>query len=429
MSKPAFQLSKEQQSALSSALMHRRGMLFITGKAGTGKSTVLRELRKQCTCIVLAPTGLAATNVHGQTIHSFFGIKPGPIAQESPTPLSRKRKDVLENAACMVIDEISMVRADLMDAIDGRLRMTLNPEEPFGGLPLVVFGDLFQIEPVVSTTAEQQMLGDLYDSPFFFDSNAVVTGGLEVIELTEIFRQQGDPEFIEALNALREGDTEQLGLFNGRVSDRALKGAVWLTMTNERARRHNALRVEQLDGPTVTYRATVTGEFKGDAPADEVLEVRKQARVMTVANQYEEGRTMYVNGDLGYIQDLADEGAFVKMDDGREVGIVPYEWERIQYEYTRGQGLTAEVVGTFKQLPLKLAWAATVHKSQGQTYDKCHLVLEMRSFAHGQLYVALSRCRSLSGLTLARPLRPVDVLVNQRVIDWVQAQRSRGVSV
>lgn len=429
------QLSEQQADAVDRAFMHRAGMLFVTGKAGTGKSTVLRELRSRRKAIVLAPTGLAAVNVGGQTIHSFFGIMPGPIDPAKVGPLGKRKREALDAAQVIVIDEISMVRADLMDGIDMSLRKTYErPSEPFGGIPIVAFGDLYQIEPVVADEAESMMLADVYRSPFFFDAKCMEGGAIMALELSHIFRQDGDPEFIVALNAIRTGavgfgDDGPLSTINSRVSDRALLHAVWLTMTNARAERINARRLGLIHEPSTVYEAEQSGEWKGEAPAPKRLELKLGARVMTVANHSANGELVYSNGDLGYVTALRPTNVDVELDNGKQVNVEANEWDRLKYEYTRGAGLTAEVVGSFTQLPLKLAWAATVHKSQGQTYDRAHLVLETRGFAHGQAYVALSRCRTLAGMTLARPLTPNDVVVRERVTEWLEEQRAPRLAI
>lgn len=392
-------------------------MLFVTGKAGTGKSTALREIRKTNRLIVLAPTGLAATNVGGQTIHSFFGLRPGPIQPDKARGLKPRTRSALEESRAIVIDEISMVRADLLDYIDQSLRKTFDrPEAPFGGMPVVAFGDAFQIEPVVKDEAERAMLYEEYESPFFFDSK-VLREGFSVVELTDVFRQN-DPEFVEALNSVRMGDDRHFDRLNARVSDRAKVNAVWVTLTNRKADALNARRLELVDGTSTVFHAEIDGEYPDHAkPAPERLEIKVGARVMTVANVRDDGND-YVNGDVGVVTDISKDWIKVRLDDGRDRTVVKYDWETFKFDYEKGVGLTTEKTGGYSQFPLKLAWAATVHKSQGQTYDKAHLTLESNTFAHGQTYVALSRCRSLEGLTLARKLGSRDLMVSPRVIEW-----------
>ena len=427
-----MELSSEQRAASDRAFMMNSGLLFVTGKAGTGKSTVLRDLKSRRSLIVLAPTGLAAVNVGGQTIHSFFGLLPGPVDPKKAKALNRRKRAAIEAAGMIVIDEVSMVRADLMDGIDAILRMTMESPLPFGGIPIVAFGDLYQIEPVVGDDAEAQMLADLYRSYFFFDSCALSGGAVSTVQLEEVFRQQGDPLFISALNKVRVGDVDPtvprpaaecaLAIINRRVSDRALMHAVWLTMTNARAEKINDRRLGLIDAPATVYEADEDGEWKGEVPAPRRLELKVGARVMTVCNKREYEKLVYSNGELGYVTECHLASVDVALDDGRTVNVAEYKWERIRYEYEKGVGLTAETVGSYSQLPLKLAWAATVHKSQGQTYDRAHLLLEVRGFAHGQAYVALSRCRSLAGMTLARPLTHADVVVRPRVTEWLSSQ-------
>jgi len=408
-------ISFEQRQALSVAQNLTTGVLFITGKAGTGKSTILRELRDSGSYIVLAPTGLAATNVRGQTIHSFFGIRPGPL--NDIRALGRRSRQALQAARAIVIDEVSMVRADLLDAMDQALRLTKGNDERFGGVPMIFFGDPFQIEPVVGNASEDQMLKERYPSHFFFDAAALLAG-FQLIELSTVYRQSGDPEFIEALNQLRQGDMRGLETVNQRALAIPSESAITVTTTNARADAINAQRLRQIEGDVVTFEASKDGDYRGQAPAPENLQLKIGARVMVVANK-DGGRT-YSNGDLGFVKDISETEILVELDRGRVESIELNQWETLAYTYEGGK-LSAEVIGTFTQFPLKLGWAVTTHKAQGQTFDSVHLTLETRAFAHGQTYVALSRCRSLAGLTLARELTSEDMFLDTRVSRWVDS--------
>lgn len=408
-----MQISPQQQQALSAAQALSRGVLFITGKAGTGKSTILRELRRSGEYIVLASTGIAAQNVRGQTIHSFFGLRPGPL--EDIRALGRRSSQALRAARAIVVDEISMVRSDLLDAMDKSLRLTTGKDERFGGIPMIFFGDAFQIEPVVSNSSEDQMLRDRYSSHFFFDSAALL-GGMEVIELDEVFRQAGDPEFIAALNQLREGDMSGLSILNRRAFAIPKDDSIYITATNAKADAINTQRLNQIDAPEFCYEASKVGDFRGQCSAPEFLKLKVGARVMIVANK--DGGSTYANGDLGYVVDLSETEILVELDRGGVELIELYEWETLAYTYEGGK-LSADIIGMFVQFPLKLGWAVTTHKSQGQTFDHVHLTLETRAFAHGQSYVAISRCRTLEGLTLARELTDKDMFLDSRVSNWV----------
>lgn len=406
-------LSAEQSAALRAAQsLIFGGVLYITGKAGTGKSTVLRELREETSCIVLAPTGLAAVNVGGQTIHSFFGMKPG----EKPDMPERSLK-ALKGAELIVVDEVSMVRADLMDEMDRSLRKALKDERPFGGKGVVLFGDVWQIEPVVSSAAEHEMIRSKYGSPFFFDSVVFQSIGARVIELSHVFRQQGDERFRDALNAVRTGDHRSLDVFNARAYEKPCETTLRLTLTNAAAKDVNERRLSMLDGDKMTFTGSSSGDFGRELPTEIDLTLKIGARVMCLANHPEAG---FINGDLGFVRAFGKWGDTVEvdLDRGDVVEVGKHTWQKLAYTWDPEEGLQSYPVARFTQLPLKLAWAATTHKAQGQTFDAVHLELERRSFAHGQTYVALSRCRTLEGLTMARRLNTTDLVVRPRVREW-----------
>lgn len=400
------------------------GALFVTGRAGTGKSTLLRDFVKHSglNCAVLAPTGLAALNVGGQTIHSFFRIKPGPVLADSEhVPVfspKHPRWKLMKMMDVLVIDEISMVRADLLDAIDYSLRANLKSEEPFGGKRVIFFGDLLQLEPVVKRGAEMEMMLDLYASPFFFDAKVLRNFPMDILELTEVHRQAEDQEFLWALNELRQGKTEVLELLNQRV-DAPLDGrAVTLHTRNAGVFAMNMERLTRLEGSSTEFRATFSGDSIDEPPTDPVLSLKLGARVMFVRNG-----TDWVNGTLGTIVGFpAEGGVSVMKDDGETVLAGPETWEKVRWTWDgRLHRIAAEVTGTFTQVPLKLAWALTVHKSQGLTFDRIRIDFGQGAFAHGQLYVALSRCRTLAGLSLTHPLKPSDLIFNERVTEfWEQ---------
>jgi ATP-dependent DNA helicase PIF1 len=415
MSAESLRLSEEQLDAVARAqLLPPGNFLFITGKAGTGKSVTLSAIRDSMASIVLAPTGLAAVTVGGQTIHSFFGIRPG---QAVVPGLPEHARDVLPRIGQILIDEISMVRADLLDMMDAALRRGLESDEPFGGIPIVAFGDLMQIEPVVQAGAERDMLEDRYASPFFFDSHAFAATRAQVLQLSNVFRQSGDARFRDALNDLRDGGVECLCVFNERAGAEPEEDAIRITLTNARAKAINDVRLNALEGEAARFQGVVTGNFGRELPTDLELDLKIGARVMCLHNNREGD---HFNGDLGVVVGMEPRLGFVtvELDRGPCVTLGTHSWEKLAYRYSRENGVEANVEATFSQIPLKLAWATTVHKAQGQTFDRIHLELERAAFAHGQTYVALSRCRTLAGMSLGRRVVPQDVICRKRVRDW-----------
>ncbi len=397
------------------------GITFVTGRAGTGKSTLLREFVAETDqpIAVTAPTGLAAINVRGQTIHSFFGIRPGPVMNDVEhvhqySPRSMRGK-ILNRIEGLIIDEVSMVRADLFDAIDFSLRINRRSDAPFGGVKVFLFGDLLQLEPVVKRGAEQQMMVSRYESPFFFDSQVVREYGLDVIELTQVHRQASDPELLWALNELRRGNAEVLESFNERVGAELDESRlITLYTRNEGVTALNTLRLMELAGDGRRYMGVTEGDFLDEYPTDVVLHLKPGARVMFVKNG-----TEWVNGTLGTVVGIEEKSVWVELDKGGTFNVEPTAWEKTRYVWDDiRERISGEVVGTFTQLPLKLAWALTVHKSQGLTFDQVRLDFSQRAFAHGQLYVALSRCRTFPGLSLASQLKREDLVMNDRVMEF-----------
>lgn len=392
-----------------------KGHLFVTGRAGTGKSTLLRGLREVLSddMVVLAPTGLAAVNVGGQTIHSFFGLPPRLIRHED---IKRSRNGaIMRKLKLLVIDEVSMVRSDMMWTIDQSLRINRGrSREPFGGVRLVLFGDLHQLPPVVQEAEVAEHLDSTHGGPFFFSVSALQEGaGTQRLELSQVFRQS-DEALIHVLNQVRDGSAsvEDLEVLNARVHPlRTLSEGdpyVILTPTNAAAQRINAAYLNALPGATFTYQAGVTGEFNPSAhPTDSALVLKAGAKVIMLRNDADR---RWVNGTVARISKLDEKRVYIEVD-GTEHEIEPVAWENRRYGYDQAQQKVVETVaGTFKQFPVRLAWALTIHKAQGLTLDKVYIDLGRGTFAHGQAYVALSRCRSLEGLALARTLRPSDIL-------------------
>jgi ATP-dependent exoDNAse (exonuclease V) alpha subunit len=399
------------------------GHLFVTGSAGTGKSTLLRYLGQQIAgqAVILAPTGLAAVNVGGQTIHSFFGFPPRLIR---PEDIKRSRNGrLMRRLKFLVIDEVSMVRSDLMWAIDQSLRVNRGrPREPFGGVRLLLFGDLHQLPPVVQEAEVAAHLESTYGGPFFFSVSALREGpGTMLLELREVFRQS-DPELLRVLNHLREGEANEgdLAVLNQRVKPiRTLFEGdpfVILTPTNAAAQRINLAYLEALAGEAKAYEAGITGDFSESAhPTDTTLVLKPGAKVILLRNDPDK---RWVNGTIARISRLAERRVWIEIG-GSEHEVEPVSWENRRYAYDQSeQKIVESVAGSFKQLPLRLAWALTIHKSQGLTLDMVYIDLGRGSFAHGQTYVALSRCRSLQGLALARPLRPSDIVFDQAATEY-----------
>ncbi len=408
------------------AVQHMRdgvGHLFVTGRAGTGKSTLLRTLRDIVTdeIVIVAPTGLAAVNVGGQTIHSFFGLPPRLVRQDD---IRRSRNGrIMRKIKYLVIDEVSMVRSDLMWAIDQSLRVNRGkPREPFGGVRLVLFGDLHQLPPVVQEHEVADHLEENFGGPFFFSVPALMEGdGTTLLELNQVFRQSEGP-LLDVLNKVREGrvDEDDLTVLNERVRPiRTLaegEAFVILTPTNAAAQRINLAYLNALKGEAFTYTAGTTGEFNPSAqPTDQSLTLKVGAKVIMLRNDADR---RWVNGSIARISRLDEKRVFITLD-GKEYEVEPASWENRRYAYDQAeQKIVETVAGTFTQFPVRLAWAMTIHKSQGMTLENVYLDLGRGTFAHGQAYVALSRCRTLEGLTLARPLQPRDVIFDKSAMKY-----------
>ncbi len=403
---------------------------FVTGRAGTGKSTLLKHFRETTELIapVLAPTGVAALNVGGETIHRFFHFPPGITVKDARRKGgSMPDPEVYRNADMLVIDEISMVRADLLDCMDQFLRAARKRKAPFGGLRIVAIGDLYQLPPVIAT-AEREAFAELYSSPYFFASHVMqelfAIGGVTSIELEKVYRQK-DPTFVSLLNAVRNRTVteKQLKKLNTRVHNAPPKEAIVLTAINASADTLNADRLAQLPGSVQKFEGVFRGAFpEREAPSDAILSLKKNARVMCVAND-PHGR--FVNGSLGWIVDFGvddDTGpsVIVKLDNGGIISISSHLWNiyRSVFDYFT-RTLDQEKMGSFSQIPLKLAWAVTIHKSQGKTFDEVTIDLGRGAFAAGQTYVALSRCRTLKGIHLVHPVKLHDIRLDDSIGDFM----------
>lgn len=399
------------------------GHLFVTGRAGTGKSTLLRALRNivDSELAIVAPTGLAAVNAGGQTIHSFFGLPPRLVR---PDDIRRSRNgQLMRKLDLLVIDEVSMVRSDLMWAIDQTLRVNRGrPREPFGGVRLILFGDLHQLPPVVQEAEVAQHLESEFGGPFFFTVSALREGaGTALLELTQVFRQS-DEALIDVLNRVRDGDVteDDLLVLNERVSPiRTLSEGerfVILTPTNAAAQRINMAYLDALPAQRFTYEAGVTGDYSQSAqPTDQALTLKVGAKVILLRNDTDR---RWVNGSIARISKLEKNRVWIEIG-GKEYEVEQASWEQRRYAYDKeAEKIVGTVAGTFKQFPLRLAWALTIHKAQGLTLDNVYIDLGRGTFAHGQAYVALSRCRSLEGLALARKLEPRDILFDRSAMAY-----------
>lgn len=421
-----FELTGEFQDCINS--MEGTSLnLFITGKAGTGKSTLIEYFRNTTKkkCVVLAPTGLAAINVRGQTIHSFFHLPPRFL---DPNTLPRRSNSrIYRDLDTVIIDEISMVRADLFDGLDRFLRLNGKDRSiPFGGVQIIVVGDLYQLPPIV-TREEVHVFNQFFETPYFFSSNAYQSGNFSTIELTHIFRQK-DEQFISLLNKIRIGDItiNDMELINNRLVtkdyEKVRREFITLATTNSVVNAINDSELNKIDQPLFTYNATVEGDFPTEnriLPVELELQLKKGARVIFIKN--DKGRR-WVNGTSGVIHELNQESIKVKLDEEgfHDIVTVPLEeWENIKYEYDdEKHSVIPIVLGKLKQFPLKLAWAITIHKSQGMTFSKANIDFSKSPFTHGQTYVALSRCRTLEGMVITKKIYPNDVMVDPRIIEF-----------
>ena len=441
--------------------------VFITGKAGTGKSTLLELWRGQTLkrIAVLAPTGVAALNVRGQTIHSFFGFKPD-VTPEAVRKLGKGRGGgaaadriaLYRNLDAIVIDEVSMVRADLMDCVEKFLRLNgPRPKERFGGLQMIFIGDLYQLPPVVTgqerglfapdplslrrgfgPCADPQadspaaLTAARYESPYFFSARVFAEPdfAMDFIELEKVYRQS-DAAFIGLLNAIRNRsvDDAQIALLNSRLdpsfSPPEGKFYITLTSTNDLAAARNREKLASLPGRARRYEGFIEGEFdRRSLPTEEALELKRGAQVMLLTND-RKGR--YVNGTIGRVSKITkaqdaggDDIVTVKLSDGDEIDLSPNTWELFRFQYDpEADRIESESVGAFTQYPVRLAWAVTIHKSQGKTFDRVVIDIGRGAFAHGQVYVALSRCTTFEGLVLRTPIRKSHIWMDWRIVRFL----------
>lgn len=415
---------------LANAFVRETGCsIFLTGKAGTGKTTFLHNIKRTCgkRMIVTAPTGVAAINAGGVTLHSFFQMPFGPIIPGSQMgsrhKFSREKINIIKSLDLLVIDEISMVRADLLDGIDSVLRRYRRTDIAFGGIQLLFIGDLHQLAPVVKDD-DWQLLKDHYDSPYFFSSKGLAEMELLSIELHQIYRQE-DSRFIELLNRVRDNrvDDPTLEELNSRYTvgfiDPKDGGYITLCSHNSNADSINHSRLREIAQQGHRFEAEIEGDFPAHAyPAPSSLEVKKNAQVMFVRNDPTPDKRFF-NGKIGKITRISTDGIWIQCpDDPEEIEVKPATWENIQYTVDpESLEIVENKVGAFIQYPLKLAWAITIHKSQGLTFDRA-IVDAQAAFAHGQVYVALSRCRTLHGLFLSSPLTRKVIKTDRKVLGF-----------
>lgn len=406
---------------------------FITGKAGTGKSTLLQLFKKTThkKVVVLSPTGISALNVGGQTIHSFFQFPP-KLMHRGEIFIIRRLISLLKAVEVIIIDEISMVRADIMDAIDISLRMHRASVLPFGGVQMLLFGDLFQLPPVVSSPEEKEFFRTVYEHPYFFAAHVFKDHiPFQMIELTQVYRQT-ERNFIRLLDSIRtmQFDYEDLDSLNERFIPDAIIEEPFLTLcsTNAATQAINNERLGQITTPSFFYHGEVKGDFSPKLfPAEYKIELRVDAQIMLIRNDPEK---RFVNGSLARVVYLDEEKITVQLrtEDGKiEIFDLPkMTWEINKYTLEPGadNGIKTEVIGSFTQYPVRLAWAVTIHKSQGKTYDRVAVDLGRGAFEHGQTYVALSRCRTLEGVYLKKPLTPRDIMVDERIVEFYETMRS-----
>lgn len=404
----------------------RQAPLFVTGQAGTGKSTFIRYLREVIglDAPVIAPTGVAALNVCGQTIHSFFRIPPALTDPDDLKPLRNRR--LFQQLNYLIIDEISMVRADLMDLIDISLRKNTGREnELFGGVQLILVGDMFQLPPVIANKEESGFIYSRYKTPYFLSSFCMNLTKIRITELTKVFRQQ-DPGFIELLSNIREGNeiAETVSEFNSRCCTccRADDGIIVLTPDNMTAAHINNSKLSGIRSKEHVYQGIITGKFGSDRlPAPLNLKLKIGTQVMLTKNDLNH---RWVNGTIGIVKELSDRFVVVETEE-KKLSVNRESWENLQYVYDEKKNkIVSKVTGSYTQFPLIHAWAITIHKSQGKTFEKVHIDLSRGAFAQGQLYVALSRCKTLKGISLQKPIRVNDVKVNPVIKEFYS--RIRG---
>ena len=416
---------------------HTGRSIFLTGKAGTGKTTFLKTVVEQSKkrTIVVAPTGVAAINAGGMTIHSFFQLPFTPYVPnariQSKFDFGKEKRRIIASLDVLIIDEISMVRSDLLDAIDSVLRRYRDHYKPFGGVQLLMIGDLQQLTPVV-TPEDEALLKPYYDTPYFFGSKALQQIEYVTILLSQVFRQE-DAAFLDVLNHIREAHptTNDIAVLNQRCQPafipRQGEGYIRLTTHNYLADNYNENELRKLPAHSYTFQAQIEGNFpEYSYPTSEVLTLKEGAQVMFVKND-PTGEHRYFNGRIGEIVEISESHVCVLCaGDAEGIEVEPLEWENAQYQLNpETRVIETKIQGTFRQLPLRLAWAITIHKSQGLTFERAIIDANL-SFAPGQVYVALSRCKTLEGMVLSAPIEARAIIADKRVEDYIGHQEEEA---
>jgi ATP-dependent DNA helicase PIF1 len=396
-------------------------LVFVTGSAGTGKSTFIRWMQHEFngSILVAAPTGMAAINIDGQTLHRLCSLPPAFILKPD-IKLDNRRLDI-RRAKVLIIDEVTMVTANLLDAVSAYLKRNRNNERPFGGLPIVIVGDLFQLPPIV-TNDVRALFTRHYGTAKFFNARSVQMSNYYAVELKKTYRQS-DQHFVDLLAKIRVGHdlAATLDEFNGAcaITGIAQEGAVFLSPRNAEVDRINGRKLGAIEKPEFVYHAVTNGKFKRErGPAPQILRLRVGAQVMFTKNGRRSG---WVNGSVGTVRALANDKVTVELDTGQTVHVTVETWDEFEYRWNANESrIDRTVTGSYMQIPLMLGWAITIHKSQGKTIERVHLDLGAGAFETGQTYVALSRCRALSGLTMSRRLTEADIMVDKESKDFHQ---------
>ncbi len=412
----------ENQMAAFNTIERTHSNVLILGQAGTGKSTFVQYLKSAsakrivCAC----PTAVSALNIGGQTIHSLFQIQPRDFIMPELLKLKAKPRNILTATDVLVIDEISMVAPDLLDAIDILARQARHSSEPFGGIQIVAIGDMFQLPPVITRDSEQYYEQAYeYKNAYFFDSNVYKRAHFIKFDFNTVYRQSDD-DLLHNLIRLRDNDAGALGFFNQcKIEDESIrKNAVIITPFRAIAERINAEKLYQINAPEITYNGTISGNFnENDVPAPMELRLKQGALVMFVKNG-----DKWHNGSIGIVEQLNAREIIVQLLDDNKNDVVvvkPEKWQKIEYSRDENDRIVENEVGSYKQFPLQLGYAMTIHKSQGKTLSKVIIDISRGAFAHGQTYVALSRTRRANDMHIVKPLSSRDVIFDKRILDFI----------